>query len=182
MEPATTSDMISAQNSSVRSTNVSITYQPVRQQQHSHRHQNFVHRCIIYPTGVGSPRYVLLPEADADWGTSPFVWIHADPSVWFPHGHRVRKVKRLPGTNFELEHTYQIYFSRDEISSITNHCVARRFDQHWLGDIIVVKRGRADPFQVLEMTRSSGEMELVDIIVSAWLLQVAHKRLYSNNL
>lgn len=138
-------------------------------------------RCgIIFATGARTPRYVQLPEADAVWGASPYVWIQVDPSVWFPSGYRLRKIKRLPGTILDLEHTYQIYFSQDETSSVPNFCVARQFDMYWMGNIVVVKRGRADPCKVLQM--GAGDVELTNIVVYSWLKQVANNRLSRNGV
>lgn len=132
--------------------------------------------CIIYPTGATFPQFLFVPEAEANWDTFPYVWHHADPAKWFPNGMRIKKIKRMPRVAFRLEYSYQIYFDRDETSSIQNMSIAHQFDQFWMGNIIVVKRGRADPFMVAQM--EWGDIGLTNLILGNWLEEVAKRRIH----
>lgn len=139
--------------------------------------QCYRYRCIIYPTGSTLPMHVYLREADTNWTAYPYVWTHVDPSPWFPLGTRIRKLKRLPTRGIRLEHTYNIYFSKDVTSSVPNDCIAERFDQFWTGNIVVAKRSRADPLRVIHV--GVGEQSLIDTIVYLWIEAVRIRRMSS---
>lgn len=121
-------------------------------------------RCVIYPTGGPQSLYTYLPIASANWDTFPYVWFNLDVMTYFPKGFKRKKIGKAPRSHFHLEHQYQIHYSHDAVSSLPNRCVATKCDRHWMGNIVVVKRGRADPLQVIHI--ELGEISFINAIIS----------------
>lgn len=56
-----------------------------------------------------------------------------------------------------------IFTSQDPVSSLLNECMAASFNQHWIGNVLVVKCGKKDPHRIVHM--DIGEHVLARLIV-----------------
>ena len=133
---------------------------------------------------------VLLP-CDDDYNPargSPPEPIDLDLSRWFSQAQIISKVDYFPGTSCWLRNGYAIIAVRQPSgcsprirpsSSPANTAVHEMFSMHWMGNIIVVKRGRRARHRVVNITRS--EISLVNALVHRyyWCLLRTYSMLMS---
>lgn len=98
-------------------------------------------RCIIYATGCPRPLYVWLSTREGLHDNPPLWSVDLDLSSWFPSSSVRETPHTIPGSTVLLHHKYDIFYSRDNVTSLPNECLATRFNCHWMGNIVVVKRG-----------------------------------------
>lgn len=60
-----------------------------------------------------------------------------------------------------------ILYSTDQVSSSPNSSIAKLYDVHWLGNIVVMKCSKTDPQQIIQM--DWGDKHLVDVIVALYV-------------
>lgn len=56
-----------------------------------------------------------------------------------------------------------VVFSADQTSSTPNRSIAKLYNIHWLGNVVVVKCAKRDPKQVIQM--GWGDRQLVDVLI-----------------
>ena len=74
-----------------------------------------------------------------------------DLGAFFPRGARAISIKNAPGTSYRFKNEYLIFVSADLVSALPNLSLAKIFDQHWLGNVLVVKIGQRDRIRVVNM-------------------------------
>lgn len=74
------------------------------------------------------------------------------------------RVQQIPRTRIPLRNEYVLFYSSDSVSSLPNASIARLYNIHWMGNVVVMKCSRRDPLKIVQM--SWGEQHLVDIVVA----------------
>lgn len=97
-------------------------------------------------------------DEDCVWGED------LDLGFWFPLGSTAVEIEELPGADLHLRNNFIIFFAQDQISSPTNYSLAKLYGIHWMGNIVVVKRARGVPRQIIQM--GGGEHHLVEVVVA----------------
>lgn len=124
------------------------------------------YKCFIFPTG-GTNIKTIIASIDHDLDDM-YVWAKdLQLSDLFPLGlHRVRIIK-LPRANLPLRNQMVLIYSADPVSSPPNNTLAKLYDVHWAGNVVVLKCSRRDPKQIIQM--GWGDKQLVDVIVALYV-------------
>lgn len=83
----------------------------------------------------------------------------------FPMGWYSTRISVVPGTHHPLLNQYEIFVSRDDVSSYFNESVARAYDRPWYGNILVARYASRDTLRIAHIL--PGEKSMIDVIVGA---------------
>lgn len=123
-------------------------------------------KCLGFPTGGTRIRMIVATiDEDMDdltvWGEDLIL------NYWFPLGLESIEFVEFPGSNIQLRNRFILYYARDQTSSPPNSSIARLYNIHWMGNIIVVKCSKTIRNQIIQI--SWGDEHLVDIIVALYV-------------
>lgn len=124
---------------------------------------------ILFGTGLTTARYIQV--ATYPWVDDPalsgaeYIWADdIDLRRWFPRGMYSVREMYIPGTSFVLRNAFRIFASLDTVSSVNNRAIAKRLDQFWLGNVIVMTHGRRVPRSIVNTKVS--DLSLIEAVLS----------------
>lgn len=124
-------------------------------------------KCLVFPTG-GSRIRTFVASIDHDQDDQ-YVWAEdLQLSYLFPLGRREIRLSLMPFTRLPLRNHLIVIYSADQTSSLPNSCIAKLFDEHWLGNVVVLKCSQKDSKQIIQM--DWGDKSLVDMIISMYVI------------
>ncbi len=134
-----------------------------------------VRRAVIYEVRSRRPHIVLIPSRD-DWDPACGASASSDDfntDRWFGGWQVLDSIYTFPGTDCRLGNSFDIITLRPGAAHVTqmaNSSIRRLFDTKWMGNLLVVKRGRYDYNRAINITRS--EVSLINALVERYVVHL----------